>query len=188
MGNYATTVDSPVGRLLLVSDGTALTALLFRGERDAAGVAGPCVMDGAAAPFPQARRELGEYFAGRRTSFGIPLAPRGTPFQRRVWEALRRIPHGSTATYAEIARAVGSPGAARAVGAANRRNPLAIIVPCHRVIGSNGTLTGYAGGLARKRALLDLESLASRSRRRREGNGNRGQGLTSPAGNEPRGG
>lgn len=158
MSTYATTVDSPVGRLLLVSDGTALTALLFGGERDAAGVAGPCAMDAAAAPFPQARRELLEYFAGRRTSFEIPLAPRGTPFQKRVWEALRRIPHGSTASYAEIARAVGSPGAARAVGAANRRNPLAIIVPCHRVIGSNGTLTGYAGGLARKRALLDLET------------------------------
>lgn len=156
--NYATTVDSPVGRLLLVSDGIALIALRFGSERDARGGADPCLIDATAAPFPQARRELGEYFAGQRTSFEIPLAPLGTPFQIRVWGALREIPHGTTATYGEIARAVGSPGAARAVGAANHRNPLAIIVPCHRVIGSNGTLTGYAGGLARKRALLDLET------------------------------
>ena len=156
--NYTTTVDSPVGTLLLVSDGAALTALHFGGVRDAGRPAGTSIANDAAAPFPQARQELAEYFAGRRAEFTVPLAPGGTPFQARVWEALRRIPHGATASYAEIARAVGSPGGARAVGTACRRNPLAIIVPCHRVIGSDRTLTGYAGGLARKKRLLELEA------------------------------
>ena len=156
--DYTTTIDSPLGTLLLVSDGTALTALLFGDTSGAEGLAGPCTADDEAAPFPQARREIGEYFAGQRKVFKIPLSPRGTPFQQLVWQALQRIPHGATATYRDIARAVGSPGAVRAVGAANARNPLAIVVPCHRVIGSDGTLTGYAGGLARKKALLDLEA------------------------------
>lgn len=156
--NAKTVVDSPIGTLVLETDGTALTALLFRESRGAGPPAGGRAADDEAAPFPQARRELEEYFAGRRTVFGIPLAPRGTPFQVRVWEALLRVPHGATATYREIARAAGSPKAVRAVGAALARNPIAIVVPCHRVIGSDGTLTGYAGGLARKRALLDLEA------------------------------
>jgi methylated-DNA-[protein]-cysteine S-methyltransferase len=155
--DYRTTFDSLVGRLLLVSDGTALAALLFDDGRASGRLAGPAVPNDTVAPFPQARRELAEYFAGHRTVFEIPLAPRGTPFQIRVWEALCRIPCGTTASYRDIARAVGSPRAVRAVGAANARNPLAILVPCHRVIGSDGTLTGYAGGLARKRVLLDLE-------------------------------
>jgi methylated-DNA-[protein]-cysteine S-methyltransferase len=156
--NYTTTIDSPLGTLVLVSDGTALSALLFGDTSDAEGLAGPCTADGEAAPFPQARREIEEYFAGQRKIFEFALAPRGTPFQQQVWQALDRIPYGATATYRDIARAVGSPGAMRAVGAANARNPLAIVVPCHRVIGSDGTLTGYAGGLARKKALLVLES------------------------------
>ena len=143
-------IESPVGRLVLVSDGASLTAIQFGGKRAGA--------DDCAVPLPEAKRELAEYFAGRRRSFDLSLAPRGTPFQRRVWEALRRIPYGATATYGEIARAVGSPGAVRAVGAACARNPVPIIVPCHRVIGADGTLTGYAGGLERKRALLELES------------------------------
>jgi methylated-DNA-[protein]-cysteine S-methyltransferase len=162
--DFTTSVASPVGRLVLVSDGTALTAVLFADSPDAPRRTGACAVDPDAAPFPEARRELEEYFAGRRTHFEIPLAPRGTPFQLRVWEALRRIPHGSTRTYGEVARALGSPRAVRAVGGANRRNPLAIVVPCHRVIGSDGTLTGYAGGLARKRALLHLEAGRSPSR------------------------
>jgi methylated-DNA-[protein]-cysteine S-methyltransferase len=155
---FTAEVGSPVGTLLLVSDGTALTALLFRDGAAAARLAGAGVPDERAAPFSQARRELAAYFAGRRRTFGIPLAARGTPFQLRVWEALRRIPHGATATYAQVARAVGSPRAVRAVGAANRANHLAIVVPCHRVVGSDGTLTGYAGGLARKEALLEIEA------------------------------
>ena len=103
------------------------------------------------------RRELGEYFSGTRREFGITLAPRGTGFQREVWAELRRIPYGETISYAELARRIGNPRAVRAVGLANGANPLAIVVPCHRVIGANGTLTGYGGGLTVKQQLLDLE-------------------------------
>jgi methylated-DNA-[protein]-cysteine S-methyltransferase len=109
-----------------------------------------------------AAAQLEEYFAGERTSFDLPLSLAGTPFERRVWDAVAAIPYGSTASYAEIAEAVGSPGACRAVGRANGRNPIAIVVPCHRVIGSDGSLTGYAGGLPMKRALLDMERSHSR--------------------------
>lgn len=105
----------------------------------------------------QAAAELGEYFAGWRRNFTLPLAPHGTEFQLRVWNELRRIPCGETRTYGEIARAIGQPRACRAVGMANNRNPIAILIPCHRVIGSNGSLTGYAAGLAIKRQLLELE-------------------------------
>jgi len=107
-------------------------------------------------------RELDEYFNGRLCQFTVPLDLRGTPFQCQVWEELRRIPYGETHTYGQVARALGRPSAARAVGQANRRNPVAILVPCHRVIGSNGKLTGYAGGLNRKEALLDLEAAGLR--------------------------
>jgi methylated-DNA-[protein]-cysteine S-methyltransferase len=157
---HVTVFESPVGRIVLVSDGTALTALLFDDGRAAGPSARRAGAHAVAAPLAQARRELAEYFAGRRKTFSVPLAPGGTPFQRRVWEELRRIPYGATASYREIARAVGSPGAVRAVGAACARNPIAIVVPCHRVIGSDGSLTGYAAGLARKRTLLALESQA----------------------------
>ena len=105
----------------------------------------------------QAAAELGEYFAGRRRNFTLPLAPRGTEFQQRVWSELRRIPCGETRTYGEIARAIGQPRACRAVGMANNRNPIAILIPCHRVIGRDGSLTGYAAGLTVKRQLLELE-------------------------------
>lgn len=105
----------------------------------------------------QAAAELGEYFAGRRRNFTLPLAPRGTEFQQRVWSELRRIPCGETRTYGEIARAIGQPRACRAVGMANNRNPIAILIPCHRVIGRDGSLTGYAAGLNVKRQLLELE-------------------------------
>lgn len=105
----------------------------------------------------QLERELGEWFAGARRDFDIPIALRGTPFQRSVWEALREIPYGAVRSYGELARSLGKPDAVRAVGAANGRNPVSIVVPCHRVIGANGALTGYAGGLERKRFLLALE-------------------------------
>ena len=105
----------------------------------------------------RAREELEEYFAGRRREFDLPLSPHGTPFQRQVWQALRTIPYGSTCTYGQLAAAVGNPRAARAVGMANHRNPLPILIPCHRVIGSTGSLTGYAGGVERKRLLLSIE-------------------------------
>jgi len=102
-------------------------------------------------------RQLRQYFAGKRREFQIPLAPRGTPFQQQVWKALTRIPYGETRSYAQLARSIRRPRAVRAVGAANGRNPFAIIVPCHRLIGSDGSLTGFGGGLAAKRYLLDLE-------------------------------
>lgn len=105
----------------------------------------------------QAKAQLSEYFAGTRQEFTLPLSPKGTPFQQKVWAALQTIPYGQTRSYGEIARQIGSPKAARAVGMANHHNPIAILIPCHRVVGQNGALTGYAGGLERKKALLQLE-------------------------------
>lgn len=106
----------------------------------------------------EAMRQLAEYFAGERREFELPLAPEGTPFMRRVWEELVKVPYGATATYGEIAERIGNPGASRAVGLANNRNPIAIIIPCHRIIGSSGKLVGYAGGVELKERLLALES------------------------------
>jgi len=149
-------IDSPIGELLLVGDGHVLHRLQMLEGRLAVFIDPAWTRDDQA--FAEARTQLEEYFEGRRTEFELPLAPAGSPFQLRVWEALREIPYGCTASYAEIARRVGAPSAARAVGVANRSNPIAIVVPCHRVIGADGTLTGYAGGLDRKRLLLDLEA------------------------------
>jgi methylated-DNA-[protein]-cysteine S-methyltransferase len=148
------TVPSPIGELMLCGDETSLTALHLPGHWAKPG-AGWLRDD---ARFAGVARQLEEYFAGERTTFDIPLRMQGGPFEREVWAELRQIPYGETASYGEIARRVGKPHAPRAVGAANGRNPIAIIVPCHRVIGSDGTLTGYGGGLERKRALLDLEA------------------------------
>ena len=145
-------VDSPIGDLLLESDGDAVCGLRMEPFE----IPPDSRHDPSA--FAEAEAQLRSYFAGERTTFDLPLAPRGTPFQLRVWEALREIPYGETATYGEVAAAVGKPEAVRAVGAANGSNPIAVIVPCHRVIGANGTLTGYGGGLERKRILLDLEA------------------------------
>jgi methylated-DNA-[protein]-cysteine S-methyltransferase len=148
------TLTTPIGELLLAADPDgALTAVHLPGRQ--ASTDGWERDDALLEP---ARRQLTEYFAGERTAFDLPLRPAGAPFQLRVWEALTRIPHGETASYGELAAELGHPGAARAVGAANGRNPIAIVVPCHRVIGASGALTGYAGGLECKRALLDLEA------------------------------
>lgn len=147
-------MESPVGWLRLVAEGGALVALHM--EDEAAGPAGPP----AAAADPvldEACRQLSAWFAGERRAFDLPLGPEGTPFQRAVWRALRDIPYGETRSYGQIAAAIGRPAAVRAVGAANGQNPLALIVPCHRVIGASGALTGYAGGLERKRWLLGHE-------------------------------
>jgi methylated-DNA-[protein]-cysteine S-methyltransferase len=150
-----TTFDSPIGELLLVGDGRALRGLhMIEGRRP---LAPRDDWTEAAAPFDDVRAQLEEYFDGRRTSFDVPLALDGTPFQRSVWRALQEIPYGETTSYGELARRVGQPGAARAVGLANGSNPIAVIVPCHRVIGANGKLTGYGGGTENKRILLDLE-------------------------------
>ena len=151
MTTYWTTTDGPVGRLLLTSDGHALTRVLFDAEPEPGWSAQPCdVLDRAVA-------QLQEYFAGERTEFDLPLQPDGTPFQLRVWEALRTIPYAETISYRQLAILVGNPSASRAVGLANGRNPISLVVPCHRVIGADGSLTGYGGGLDRKRTLLDLE-------------------------------
>lgn len=149
---------SPVGSLLLMSDGEHLIGLHTENDKYKPRLQPDWVEDPEARPFDQARRELDEYFEGRRQVFSLPLRPAGTQFQRRVWQALCEIPFGETISYGELARRVGSPGAARAVGMANSRNPISIVVPCHRVIGADNSLTGYAGGLDRKRALLAHES------------------------------
>jgi methylated-DNA-[protein]-cysteine S-methyltransferase len=150
-------LDSPLGELLLAGDGCALTRLHMQAGRAKLAVAPEWTY--APEAFARVRAQLEEYFAGERRSFAdIPLAMRGSEFQRRVWSALREIPYGETISYGELARRVGQPGQARAVGTANARNPIAVIVPCHRVIGADGSLTGFGGGLANKRLLLDLES------------------------------
>lgn len=156
------TMPSPVGELLLAADDTGLTTVRFEqsrhGRDDRAGwthVADASTP--AARILAEARSQLEAYFAGSRTSFDLPLAAQGTPFQQRVWSALRDIPFGETISYAELARRVGVPRAMRAVGGANGRNPLPIVVPCHRVIGADGSLTGFGGGIERKRVLLDHE-------------------------------
>jgi methylated-DNA-[protein]-cysteine S-methyltransferase len=148
---------SPVGQLLLMCEGEFLTGLHTENDRYKPRVMPEWVENPDATPFAAARQELGEYFEGRRRQFTLPLKPAGTAFQLRVWERLCDIPFGETISYAELARRVGNPNAARAVGMANSRNPISIIVPCHRVIGSDKSLTGYAGGLDRKQALLEHE-------------------------------
>jgi methylated-DNA-[protein]-cysteine S-methyltransferase len=146
------------GRILLVADDKALTSVSFVGQKYAPCVAKDWTRDGAHRPIARAKRELAEYFAGRRKRFSVKLAPRGTPFQRKVWKAIAGVGFGRTIAYAELARRAGRPGSARAAGAATGRNPIGVIVPCHRIVGSNGALTGYAGGLAKKKALLALEA------------------------------
>lgn len=142
-------IETPIGPLTLEADENAVTAIRFSagGAQDASPL-----LDAAEA-------QLREYFAGARRTFDLPLAPHGTAFQQRVWTASRTIPYGETRTYGELAAAIDSPNASRAVGMANHRNPIPIIIPCHRVIGANGTLTGYAGGLEIKRRLLALEGI-----------------------------
>lgn len=151
-------VDTPIGALTLVAEDDLLRAIYVEDQRhrppdDRFGHpdAGDSVV------LKETARQLEEYFAGERTTFDLPLAAEGTPFQRRVWEALSAIPYGETVSYGELARRIGQPTASRAVGLANGRNPISIVVPCHRVIGSSGKLVGYGGGLERKQTLLALE-------------------------------
>ena len=145
-------IDSPVGLLRLEAEGGNITRLNFVEEEGKPGAG--CEL------LEEAARQLRQYFEGARKVFELPLAPAGTPFQQSVWAALREIPWGETRSYIDIARRVGRHGGARAVGMANRRNPIAIVIPCHRVIGADGSLTGYGGGLDRKRILLALEGFA----------------------------
>ena len=186
MGLYRKEIMPPCGPLTLLCDGRALTAVRCGREADGAATAKTAqagtiqsgtIQSGAGAEtrkkempaqevqemqeaqeiLEQAAREIGEYFEGKRRAFAVPTAAAGTPFQQAVWNALKEIPYGETRTYGEIARRIGHPRASRAVGQANNRNPLPIVVPCHRVIGASGALTGYAGGLAVKVRLLELE-------------------------------
>ncbi len=148
-------IDSPLGRMLVRGDGQFVTGLFMPCQK------GSCGPDASwkrcDALFDSVRTQLAQYFAGERREFDVPLRLTGTPFQRRVWQELVRIPFGTTMTYGQLARRVGNLAASRAVGRANGCNPVSIIVPCHRVIGADGTLTGYAGGLDKKRWLLDWE-------------------------------
>ena len=159
-------IDSPIGLLTLAGQGDCLTNLVMEDTAHPPSDRSRWVKDAAA--FPDAVAQLHDYFAGERTGFEVALCPDGTSFQQRVWDALGAIPYGETRSYGEIARHIGHPRAARAVGLANARNPVPIIVPCHRVIGANGALTGYAGGLQAKCALLDLEQARRPEPRRPE--------------------
>ena len=158
-GRRHTVIDSPYGPLTLVAEGGDLLCLYMEDQRHRPDQSafGALVPEPAEAPFAETVRQLEEYFAGRRDTFDLPLRPQGTPFQQRVWAALREIPCGETWTYGELAAHIGSPAASRAVGLANGKNPIGVIVPCHRVVGADGSLTGYGGGLDRKQALLDHE-------------------------------
>lgn len=151
------TIPSPVGALTLVASDAGLTAILWEDDRPGRVKLGELEEAPGHPVLAEAERQLQGYFAGERKRFDVPLDFRGTDFQKRVWAALLTIPFGETRSYGEIARQIGRPGASRAVGAANGRNPISIIAPCHRVIGSNGSLTGFAGGLAAKELLLGME-------------------------------
>ena len=153
---YFTDMPSPIGAIQLRGTGAALTGVFLENQRHEPARTSDAVRDGR--PFRTTRDQLEAFFAGERREFALALAPAGTVFQLGVWAALRAIPYGTTISYGELARRIGNPRAVRAVGLANGRNPLSIIVPCHRVIGADGTLTGYGGGLERKRFLLALES------------------------------
>jgi methylated-DNA-[protein]-cysteine S-methyltransferase len=155
---YYECYDSPQGRMLLVADGERLSGVYFDGQKYVAHIEPGWRRDAHHPPLRQAKRELTEYFGGERQRFEIALAPEGTPFQRSVWKAISSVGFGQTISYGELADRAGCPGSARAAGAATGRNPIGVIVPCHRIVGANGSLTGYAGGLDKKRALLAFES------------------------------
>jgi methylated-DNA-[protein]-cysteine S-methyltransferase len=154
------TMDSPLGKLTLVGSDAGLAAVLWEDDESSRLARGATSEDTRHALLRQAQQQLEEYFAGQRRTFTVKLDPSGTQFQNKVWSALRTIPFGETRSYGQIADQIGSRKAVRAVGAANGRNPIPIIVPCHRVIGADGTLTGFAGGLAIKARLLALEGAA----------------------------
>ena len=153
---HYTTIDSPLGDLLALGDEDGLVGLYLPTGKHVAQTPNGARRDDTA--LAEVREQLTEYFAGKRMEFDVRLNPHGTPFQLKVWLALREIPYGTTASYGQQALMIGDPGAARAVGLANGRNPISIIVPCHRVVGANGSLTGYGGGIEAKRWLLDHEA------------------------------
>jgi len=149
--------ETPFGRMLLVASERGLRGVYFERQKHRPARGGDWKRDPRNPHLQRAKRQLAEYFAGERTRFDLALDPGGTGFQKAVWQAISAVGYGETISYRELARRAGVPGSARAAGAATGRNPVGIIVPCHRIVGSDGSLTGYAGGLARKRALLALE-------------------------------
>lgn len=150
--------ESPLGQILITATESGLTGLHFVGEKYYPGVSSTWRRDASSSVIRIAMAQLDEYFAGTRQMFDVAVEPEGTDFQRNVWKRLTALRYGETVSYGELAQRLGNPNAVRAVGAANARNPISIVIPCHRVIGADGSLTGYAGGLARKLALLRLES------------------------------
>ena len=174
-------MKSPVGKLKLVASSKALVAVLWEQERPNRVKLGTMNLDPRHRILIEAERQLSEYFAGERIQFDLPLQLDGTEFQKKVWQALREIPFGKTKSYLDLARAVGSPEASRAVGAANGKNPLSIVVPCHRVVGADGALTGFAGGLETKAVLLALEArpVKSQEHTRNSSGQSAGQGLST---------
>ena len=154
-------MESPVGKLKLVASANALIAVLWERERPNRVKLAMLQHDPQQPILIETERQLGEYFAGARNQFDLPLEPTGTEFQKKVWRALQEIPFGQTRSYLDLAKSIGSAKAVRAVGAANGKNPLSIVVPCHRIVGANGTLTGFAGGLEAKAKLLALEARRS---------------------------
>jgi methylated-DNA-[protein]-cysteine S-methyltransferase len=156
---YYDTFQSPHGRMLLVATKDGVCGVFFNGQKYFPEKKKDWARDGNHALLKQVKRELTEYFAGRRKRFDVSLDPEGTPFQRSVWKVISKVRFGETISYGELARRAGHVGSARAAGAATGRNPISVIVPCHRIMGADGSLTGYAGGLARKRALLALEGI-----------------------------
>jgi len=157
MNYHYKTMDSMVGQLTLVATDKGLAAVLWENDNPRRVRLGPVAENKKHPLLVETEKQLGEYFAGKRNRFSVKLDPKGTEFQNKVWDALRTIPFGETRSYGEIAKQIGNTKAMRAVGAANGRNPISIIVPCHRVIGASGRLTGFAGGLAIKEQLLSLE-------------------------------
>jgi methylated-DNA-[protein]-cysteine S-methyltransferase len=159
-------MESPVGKLKLVATSNALVAVLWERERPNRVKLDAMNLDSSHPILIETERQLTEYFHGARTAFDLPLEPHGSDFQKKVWQSLREIPFGKTRSYLELANELGSSKASRAVGAANSKNPLSIVVPCHRVIGADGSLTGFAGGLEVKAKLLAIEASAAPRRRR----------------------
>lgn len=158
---YYDTYESPIGGMLLAATGDGLAGVYFDRQKHHPGKARDWKRDPANPHLKLAKAQLAEYFAGKRRKFDLALDPAGTDFQKAVWKAISGVPFGQTITYGELARRAGVPGSARAAGAATGRNPIGIVVPCHRIMGSDGSLTGYAGGLSKKRALLALEGVLS---------------------------
>ena len=150
---------TPLGTILATAEGGSLTSVNFVGAKYTPHAGADWTEDPDGAPLKECARQLGEFFAGKRECFDLPLAPAGTQFQQRVWREIARVPFGGTITYAQLAARAGAPGSARAAGAATGRNPIAIVVPCHRIVGTDGRLTGYAGGLERKMKLLEIEGV-----------------------------